>query len=679
MTPEQLKAAYEKVQADLEAARESNERLSKEKEASDSDAAALRQQLESAQSNRRRRPGQLDLIPRMPSFDVIESPHDTDTETSGEEMDVDPPIRNPGQGSIRTPGDDQGNPQPDRTEILLQRLVSLEKQNARVLSMMKKMPGVPIPVQREAPGGFAATPFCDELALARIPRRLSLPTFTSLYDGMTCPEQHVEYYKQRMWQASIPFECWEACMCKSFGATLTGPALKWLGKLEPGSITSFAMLVNKFYSHFESSRQFDKQTSDLYRIVQGPKETIRTYWSRFNKEKVSIKNVDNKTAIEAFLRGLHTDSDLYKDMIKYPCSTFEEVRTRAVAQMRFDEDIANRSSYPGSKSSSDRKAASNTRGSWRHQPYEATGKSRSVNAVQVEDILDAPQYPDISEYGFDVNIVAVVKELEPLGSKVRWPSKSNKPELEKDMSKWCEFHSDHGHKTEDCYALRREVAFQLKRGNLKHLLGKKKSSDAGRREPEKTTASGPPKPPVPKVIVNVITGGSDICGLTYSAAKRVAKSTIENAVVPDEIRDPLEKKLEAMSITFNDDDVNNISRDHEDSLVISLLVGNCLLRRVLVDGGSSANILFRRAMEDMGLKDSDITRRSTTLVGFSGESMSTLGDITLPTFAGGLNPQTKFNIVDCPSAYNAILGRPWIHRLKAIPSTYHQSIKFPTP
>ncbi|XP_021718877.1 uncharacterized protein LOC110686574 [Chenopodium quinoa] len=292
-----------------------------------------------------------------------------------------------------------------------------------------------------------------------------------------------------MWQASIPFKCWEACMCKSFGATLTCPALKWLGKLEPGSITSFSMLVNKFYSHFESSRQFDKQTSDLYRIVQGPKETIRAYWSRFNKENVSIKNVDNRTAIEAFLRGLHTDSDLYKDMVKYPCSTFEEVQTRAVAQMRFDD----------------------------------------------------------------------------------------KPKSEKDMSKWCEFHSDHGHKTEDCYALRREVAFQLKRGNLKHLLGKKKSNDAGRREPKKTTTAGPPKPPVPKVIVNVITGGSDICGLTYYAAKRIAKSMIENADVPDEIRDPLEKKLEAMSITFDDDDVNKINREHEDSLVISLIVRNCLL------------------------------------------------------------------------------------------------------
>ncbi|KAJ9539069.1 hypothetical protein OSB04_031802 [Centaurea solstitialis] len=39
----------------------------------------------------------------------------------------------------------------------------------------------------------------------------------------------------------------------------------------------------------------------------------------------------------------------------------------------------------------------------------------------------------------------------------------------------------------------------------------------------------------------------------------------------------------------------------------------------------------------------------------------------------------KFNVVDCQSAYNVILGRPWIHEMKAVPLTYHQKIKFPSP
>lgn len=65
-------------------------------------------------------------------------------------------------------------------------------------------------------------------------------------------------------------------------------------------------------------------------------------------------------------------------------------------------------------------------------------------------------------------------------------------------------------------------------------------------------------------------------------------------------------------------------------------------------------------------------------VGFSGEEKSTLGEITFPTYAQGVNIQVKFLVIDCLSSYNIIVGMPWIHDMKVIPSTYHQTIKFPT-
>lgn len=53
------------------------------------------------------------------------------------------------------------------------------------------------------------------------------------------------------------------------------------------------------------------------------------------------------------------------------------------------------------------------------QPSETSGRSRSVNNVQERQVADASEYPKISEYGFDFDVVAVVNALEPLGSKVR--------------------------------------------------------------------------------------------------------------------------------------------------------------------------------------------------------------------------------------------------------------------
>ncbi|XP_074342386.1 uncharacterized protein LOC141679925 [Apium graveolens] len=81
----------------------------------------------------------------------------------------------------------------------------------------------------------------------------------------------------------------------------------------------------------------------------------------------------------------------------------------------------------------------------------------------------------------------------------------------------------------------------------------------------------------------------------------------------------------------------------------------------------------------MGLADSDMIKKLTILVGFSGEKKCKLGEITLPTYAQGVNLLEKFCIIDVDSSYNIIIGRPWIQNLKAVPSTYHQALKFPTP
>ena len=55
-----------------------------------------------------------------------------------------------------------------------------------------------------------------------------------------------------------------------------------------------------------------------------------------------------------------------------------------------------------------------------------------------------------------------------------------------------------------------------------------------------------------------------------------------------------------------------------------------------------------------------------------------LGKTVLPVLAGPINLQTEFIVVRASSPYNAIMGRDWLHRMKAIPSTLHQKLRFPT-
>ena len=62
--------------------------------------------------------------------------------------------------------------------------------------------------------------------------------------------------------------------------------------------------------------------------------------------------------------------------------------------------------------------------------------------------------------------------------------------------------------------------------------------------------------------------------------------------------------------------------------------------------------------------------------------MQPIGIVTLPVVVGSYPQQVtksvNFLVVDCSSSYNAIIGRPTLNSWKAVTSTYHLSVKFPT-
>ncbi|XP_074299101.1 uncharacterized protein LOC141630129 [Silene latifolia] len=131
-------------------------------------------------------------------------------------------------------------------------------------------------------------------------------------------------------------------------------------------------------------------------------------------------------------------------------------------------------------------------------------------------------------------------------------------------------------------------------------------------------------------------------------------------------------------ITFSDCDLVGIPDLHHDGLVISMQIGTANVRRILIDGGSSMNLILLDVLKAMKIKEGQITKKSSVLVGFNGETRNTLGEIYLPTYAKGVASYKRFGVLDCLSSYNVILGRPWIHNIMVVPSTYHECVKIPT-
>ncbi|XP_070032922.1 uncharacterized protein [Nicotiana tomentosiformis] len=131
-------------------------------------------------------------------------------------------------------------------------------------------------------------------------------------------------------------------------------------------------------------------------------------------------------------------------------------------------------------------------------------------------------------------------------------------------------------------------------------------------------------------------------------------------------------------ITFMEEDEDGFLLPYNDALVISLNVLDSKIKYVLVDPGSSANIIQWRVLEQAKLIES-IIPAIKLFTGFNLASVTTRGEVLLPTNAEGVMKTTLFKVVEGDMGYNIILGRPWLYEMKVVPSTHHQLLKFPTP
>uniref|UniRef100_A0A2N9EZ43 Uncharacterized protein n=1 Tax=Fagus sylvatica TaxID=28930 RepID=A0A2N9EZ43_FAGSY len=125
--------------------------------------------------------------------------------------------------------------------------------------------------------------------------------------------------------------------------------------------------------------------------------------------------------------------------------------------------------------------------------------------------------------------------------------------------------------------------------------------------------------------------------------------------------------------------IEGVQLPHSDALVVTMQIGDFEVKRILIDPGSSAEIMYDSLFKGLGLEHKDLDRKVDPLYGFSGESVMPVGRVTVKVHAGTVSSPTDFWVLNSYSPYNAILGRPWLHKMKAVPSTLHQRLRFPTP
>ncbi|XP_071907805.1 uncharacterized protein [Coffea arabica] len=522
---------------------------------------------------------------------------------------------------------------------------------------------------------YATSPFTREIEDYPLPRRFKIPNI-EMYDASTDPEDHLSVFLTHMRLQTAADEV----RCKTFSMFLKGKARLWFQGLKPGSIRSFPELARQFAAQFVSSKVYARNATHLMSIRQRPDESLRNFMTRFNAESLQVRDKDEKVVMAAFTNGLRVE-ELFYDLAKKPPVNLEELLRRAHETANAEE--AGRLKKESDREIGDRKGRTNPL-----EGKEAPAKKNVFDRLTKEK---TPALPPLSEKTYTpltrpkAQILAVM-EAEGLGDR---PPKMGTPRNKRNQDRYCAFHRDVGHDTEGCWALRKEIEDLIQRGFLgrfvrrpgqefgrNHYGDRREGQRRDRPERREAPRNHSPDQDTQNLagVINTIAGGPT-GGDSHAARK--------NKRPPPEGDDSLKRLRMNEEITFGPRDAVPLASGNHETIVIDIVTNNYRVKKVYVDQGSAVDIMFYRVFKELGLRDDQLTPVRTPLVGFTGPPISSEGMITLMVTVGQApkcrTVPVNFVVVKQSSPYNVFLGRPALNALWAIPSTFHLSVKFPTP
>ncbi|GKV15370.1 hypothetical protein SLEP1_g26164 [Rubroshorea leprosula] len=564
-------------------------------------------------------------------------------------------------------------------EDVTRRLDSLEK-------LVVEQRGIPPthPVADSVPH-----PLNTNIVLEPYPTGFRIPQLET-YDGTKDPDDHLHAFYSCMQAQNAS----DALMCKIFPSTLRGNARTWYYSLPPRSINSYTELASAFATKFSSRRLIRKTTSELMRVKQRDGESLKNFMSRFNDAVLEVNSFDQAVGITAVISSL--GHERFRDsLLKHPATTFSEVNDRSLKFITAEEYALSQNLTP----------VKNQHPDWRDEnPNRKRMKTSQNRGPMSTSTLrlgrpnsSPPQQPAGKPPGnwtpFNLLRSQIFMQIKnKMG--LRRPGPMRTAAATRDHTKYCDFHQDHGHTTEQCNSLRSELENLAQKGMLNEYIQRNEQprfvreqgmQHEGVRNPPNRQGVGyqqaPPPLPPPARVIHMITGGLEAGGLSSKQRKLYVREVKHQNRAQKRKFDDAEWKNQP--ITFTSADLETVVTPHNDPLVTFVTINNCEVQRVLVDTGSAPDIMYFHCFESLGLDSALLQRYDGPIYGFNNQPVPVEGVLTMNVAFGSgrsyVTPSVRFLVVKMASSFNVVIGRPTLTEIQAVVSQSHLCMKFPTP
>ncbi|GAV72474.1 LOW QUALITY PROTEIN: hypothetical protein CFOL_v3_15962, partial [Cephalotus follicularis] len=213
---------------------------------------------------------------------------------------------------------------------------------------------------------------------------------------------------------------------------------------------------------------------------------------------------------------------------------------------------------------------------------------------------------------------------------IQWPAPLRSSAEKRKTEKYYRYHRDHGYDTENCRHLKNQIKDLIGKGYLRNYVDKNAPQE--RRESRKAY------------------GRQSLAVQQIQHSKRLKTRGDEEV------------------ISFSEVDYKGVRLPHDDPVVVTLLMELFTMKRILINSGSSNDILYKHAFDQLRISTDQLKLMKTPLVSFAGERVHPLGSIYLSVVAG-MAPRTQvkmtFLVVDTPSPYSAIIRHPGLNLMEA--------------